>query len=205
LAAAAAAIVLLAPVAIGNPDRFHQATSAAASPHANATPTNVWWPLAENFQMPGLAAGTEARRPPQAVQKVSHWLVLAVALGASAALVLRRREPGLEAALALMALIFLLRCLLDPYTFSYHHWPFLVALASYEVIGRRRMPWLAALAGLALWYMSYHLSRSGEPEPLLHFYLAWTLPLAAILAWLTGRAARTPAAETARLAPAAAG
>jgi hypothetical protein len=108
-----------------------------------------------------------------------------------------RREPGIEAALALAALIFLLRCLLDPYTFSYHHWPFLLSLAAYETIGRRRLPLLAMLAGGLLWYMSYHLSASGHPDPLLHFYLAWTLPLAAALAWLTGRAARAPAASPA--------
>lgn len=186
--AVGAAVVLMAPVVLGNADRFRDATSAAAAPNANATPTNVWWPLATDVQIPGLAPGTEARRPPRAVQSIAHWLVLALALGGAAALFAWRREPGLEAGLALAALIFLARCLLDPYTFSYHHWPFLAALASYEVIGRRRMPWLASLAGLALWYMSYHLSQTGQPDPLLRFYLAWTLPLATALAWLTARA-----------------
>src|SRR5262249_40202539 len=157
------------------------------SPPANATPTNVWWPLAKNYALPGLAPGSEARRPPHAVAKLSHWLVLALAFGSALALGLWRREPGLSAALALTAPIFLLRCMLDPYSFSSHHWPFFAALASYEVVGRRRLPWLAALAALALWYMSYHLSRSGQPEPLLRFYLAWTLPLTGILVWLTLR------------------
>jgi hypothetical protein len=190
---AAVALVLFAPVVLGNTDRFRDAASAAASPHANATPTNVWWPLAKNEPSPLLAPGTEQRRPPRAVQKLSHWLVLALAFGGAAALFLWRREPGVDAALALAALIFLLRCLLDPYTFSYHHWPFLLSLAAYETIGRRRLPALAVLAGGALWYMSYHLSTNGHPDPLLHFYLAWTLPLAAILAWLTARAATSSA------------
>jgi hypothetical protein len=202
--ALAAVLVAMAPVVLGNTDRFRDATRAASAPDANATPTNVWWPLAENVQMEGLAPGTEARRPPEAVQKLAHWLVLALAIAGTVALALWRREPGLEAALALTALIFLLRCVLDPYTFSYHHWPFFVALASYEVIGRRRLPWLAAGAGLALWYMSYHLSQSGDPDPLLHFYLAWTLPLAGVLAWLTVRAAARPSAATARPSPVAA-
>ena len=86
--------------------------------------------------------------------------------------------------------------MLDPYTFSYHHWPLLVALAAYEAIGRRRLPLLTIAVGAALWWMSYHLSISGRPDPLLHFYLAWTLPLTALLGWLTWRAvARRPSAR----------
>jgi hypothetical protein len=196
------AVVLFAPVVLGNTDRFLDATSAAASPDANATPTNVWWPLAETAQAPGAGPGAEARRPPDAVDTLAHWLVLALAIAGASALALWRREPGLEAVLALAALIFLLRCVLDPYTFSYHHWPLLLALAGYEAIGRRRMPVLAVITGALLWYMSYRMSASGEPDVVLRFYLAWTLPLAAALAWLTARAAARPAPPAPQAQPA---
>jgi hypothetical protein len=188
--AAATALLVFAPLAIGDLPRFRDATSEAASPHANATPTNVWWPLADPAPDANLDPGADRRRPPRAVRAASHWLVLLLALGGSLAVYARAREPGLEVALGLVALIFLLRCLLDPYTFSYHHWPFLVALASYEVIGRRRFPLLALTAGALLWYMSYHLSLRHDPAGLLHLYLAWTIPFAGGLLWLTVRAAR---------------
>ena len=195
LAAAALAAVLYLPVALGDPGRFRDATRAAASPPANATPANVWWPLARVTRDEQLAPGTEARRPPRAVRTLAHWLVLALAAGLSLLVLARTRTPGLDRLLALAALIFLLRCMLDPYTFSYHHWPMLVALGAYEAIGRRRMPLLAIAAGVALWWTSYHVSVTGNADALQRFYLAWTLPLALALGWITLRAARSePAA-----------
>ena len=190
VAAVAIAAVLYAPVALGNVDRFRDATHAAASPPANATPANVWWPLAKTVRDETLAPGTEARRPPDIVKSVAHWLVLALAAGLSALVLARNRAPALDSLLALAALIFLLRCLLDPYTFSYHHWPFLVALGAYETVGRRRVPVLAIAAGVALWWMSYHVSVTGDASALLRFYLAWSLPLTAGLAWIVTRRTR---------------
>jgi hypothetical protein len=193
IVALAIAALLYIPVVVGNPSRFREASHDAANPDANATPANVWWPLTRVVHDQRLAPGTQAQRPPDAVKVLARWLVLALAFGLSAALLLRTREPGLDCLLALAALVFLLRCMLDPYTFSYHHWPFLVALAAYETIGNRRLPLLAIAATTALWWMSYHLSPGGNGDALLHFYLAWTLPLAALLGWLTWRsAARSP-------------
>ena len=136
------------------------------------------------------AAGTERLRPPFVVRKLAHWLVLGLALGGAALLYRRNREPDLDVLLALTALTFLLRCVLDPYTFSYHHWPFVAALASYEVVGRRRFPFLAVIASACLWYLSYHVSLRHEADPLLHFYLAWALPMTAVLLALTVRLAQ---------------
>jgi hypothetical protein len=190
----ATALVLFAPVAAGNTERFRDAVEHAASPVANATPTNVWWPAAKVVPDPNLAPGSERRMPPETVKTLARWLVIAFAFGAAALLLAYRREPGLASVLGLTALIFLARCLLDPYTFSYHHWPFLTALAAYETVGRKRFPALAVLAAAALWYMSYELAPGGDADALLSFYLAWTLPFVAVLAWLTIRS--VPAART---------
>jgi hypothetical protein len=164
----------------------------------------VWWPLTEVAPDAGLAPGTERRRPPKAVRTAAHWLVLLLAFGGALAVAARSREPGLEAALVLAALVFLLRCVLDPYTFSYHHWPFLVSLAAYEVIGRRRLPFLAAAAAGCLWWISYKVAPGGHAAALNRAYLAWTIPFAIGLAWLTARAVRLSARRAPR-PPAAAG
>jgi len=91
--------------------------------------------------------------------------------------------------LQLVALLFLLRCMLDPLTFSYHHTPFLVALISFEAL-RRRVPVLSAYSIGALLLMNELVVPSGEPGLINAFYLGWTIPLAAVMALsLYGRTA----------------
>lgn len=185
--AAAVTLVLFAPLVFGDTERFVHATSDAASPTADATPTNVWWPLAETVDDPTLPEGVERREPPPLIRTLAHWLVLILAFGSAALVFLRNRHPGLSAALALAALVFLMRCVFDAYTFSYHHEPFLIALAAYEVVGRRRFPYLALMSGTVLWFLSYRVAPSRDIEALTSIYLGWALPMTALLAWLVAR------------------
>src|SRR5207248_11183717 len=92
-----------------------------------------------------------------------------------------------EAALALAALAFLLRCLLDPYTFSYHHVPFLTLLAVYEVVGMRRVPWLAALSNALLWYFTVHVASPLHPTRMNVVYVVGGFALLALLTAITSR------------------
>ena len=68
----------------------------------------------------------------------------AVALPARRARSRHRRWPC-------CALLFLVRCLLDPWNHGYYHWPFLAALACSEVRGCGRVPIATALSSAWLW------------------------------------------------------
>src|SRR5205085_12261013 len=104
-----------------------------------------------------------------------------------------RRTPGtplralaparadLGAVLHLLALIMLLRCLLDPTDYSYYHAPFITALVTAEVLGRGRLPYAAGAATAAMWALSELIAPRGASA--LHAgYLAWALPMCAYLA-----------------------
>jgi hypothetical protein len=120
---------------------------------------------------------------PDGVGRSLHLGVIGVA--ALLALLYARRRRGAnwhpDDVLQLVALLFLLRCMLDPLTFSYHHAPFLVALISFEAL-RRRVPVLSAYAIGALLLMNEVVVPSGEPGLINAFYLGWTIPLAAVMA-----------------------
>ena len=74
----------------------------------------------------------------------------------------------------------LVRCILDPLTYSYHHAPFLVALISYEAL-RRRVPVLSGFAIAAILTMTHVIAPMKDATLVNAFYLAWALPLAAVL------------------------
>jgi hypothetical protein len=121
---------------------------------------------------------------PNTIGRGLHMGVILVAVALS--LLYARRARGRagfapDDALQLVALLFLLRCMLDPLTFSYHHTPFLIALISFEAL-RRRVPVMSAFAIGALLLMNEVVVPSGEPSLIYAFYLAWTVPLATFMA-----------------------
>ena len=59
----------------------------------------------------------------------------------------RRRTP--DDVLALLALLFLLRCLLDPVNNAYYHVPFLLSLVAWEGLTRRGPPVVSLLSSAA--------------------------------------------------------
>ena len=94
-----------------------------------------------------------------------------------------RRLRGARSAdlLMLFALVMLLRCLLDPLAASYHHVPFLVALAASEGLRGRGLPILSVLSAAALWVLAHEIAPTGNAVLLNLTYLAWALPVAAFL------------------------
>jgi hypothetical protein len=92
----------------------------------------------------------------------------------------RRKERDAAAIFQLVALIFLLRCMLDPVTNDYYHAPFLASLALYEGFAKRSLPVLTLLVTAAF------LPRFGLDVAAFDranaFYLAWSIPLATWLA-----------------------
>lgn len=190
--AAATAAVLTLPLALANSEQFQAVAEGAAGQSlggASTTPWNVWWPLAELTHLPGV---NERWIAPEWVATLSHPLIVLAALPLSGLLWLRRDRRA-DDALLLLALLFLLRCLLDNWSNDYYHVPFFLSLLAWETVRRPGVPRLslavAILLGVSFWpEQTQVFAGSIDQAPLLFaLYMAWALPLAAGLALLLYR------------------
>ena len=69
-----------------------------------------------------------------------------------------------EQVLLLLALLLLLRCVLDPWNTSYYELPFLLSLVAWEALCRpERPPVLALAASLIVWVTFQEAPRMAEP------------------------------------------
>lgn len=186
---ATVAAALTVPMAVANMDRFSGVAEGAAGQTvggASTTPWNVWWPISHLVTLP---SGDGRWMAPNWVSNVSHPLIVLVALPL-AGLVWRRGDRRRDDALLLLALLFLLRCMLDNWNNDYYHLPFLLSLLSWEVSRRPGIPRLTLavtlLLGLSFWPEQMRVfADSAEHAPLLFaVYVAWAVPLAAGLAVL---------------------
>jgi hypothetical protein len=89
----------------------------------------------------------------------------------------RRRGHAPEDVLALLALIFLSRCVLDPLDNAYYHVAFLLSLLTWEGLRRTGLPLLTLLSAAVLW-ITFHDPLVGHPAADNAFYLTWTCALA---------------------------
>ena len=196
--AGAVALAWALPMAIGDLHRFLDQMRAAGHTGPGVTPSSVWWPFGHTVGS-SLLDGEMAKTytVPGWISRVAEPLVLGLALALSAAYWRVRRERVAVDALALLALILLVRCMLDPLAISYHNAPFAIALASWEGLRRRGVPYvtLAANGGILV-----TAQLASQPDLLNAVYLAWTVPMAVYLGLVTLGPRRTRAV----LAPAAA-
>ena len=144
-------------------------------------PWQVWWALgspdhaivgSDNVVKEGY------RLAPSWVSPLSHPLIVAIALPLSLLAWRRRGDP-----LLLLSLLFLLRCVLDPWNTSYYVLPAILAVIAWEALRFDRGPVVALGLTAATWATWEWLvpAASADVESLV--YLAWSLPLVAGLAW----------------------
>lgn len=194
--AAAIPALLVAPAWLADLGGFTAEARGVAGTGHQFHPHTILWPLAEPG--PPLPDGTPGAVAPAWLSPLPKPLILLVGAGLAAAWGSRRRgRPGSDV-LLLLAVVMLLRCVLDPWNLVYYHLPFLLALLAWEVHEDRR-PWLT-LGATALTWLSFitYDARSGAGPFLV--YCAWALPLAGTLGFrlLAGPAAlRLPAARRA--------
>lgn len=173
----AAAVVVHGGLDLARPAGAHTGLAAGAYFH----PWQVWWPLGVPSGPGWEAAGHGAITSPAWLAPIPHPLIVALALPLSA-LWWRRRgaDRPREDALALFALLALERCALDPWNLGYYHLPLVLALLAWET-ERRRAPVITLAVTAAIWltFRTFEL-RSGLAP--MAMYLAWTLPLAMMLA-----------------------
>src|SRR5207247_29929 len=131
-------------------------------------------------------------------------VLLAIPL-TGAALLARRRFGGPDV-FALLGLLFLIRCLLDPIDNAYYHVPFVVSLAFWEGLSRRRPPLYALLASIAVYFAIYKAHVTDSIDMRNAIYLLATLPFGVLLGANIFRGRRTSASRARQeLQPATAG
>jgi hypothetical protein len=186
LVAGGCAGAVLAPLALFSANGFIAGTRAVATPSAAAIfkPWQLWWffghysPLAHgplNVPQAGYRLG------PAWSGEVSHPLILATAPALALALWPRSRRTALpeRQALLALALVLLLRCLLDTWDDIYYLLPFLFALLAWEIVSERpRAPLLALACSLLGWLSFQWLEQHASADVQASVFLAWSLPLA---------------------------
>jgi hypothetical protein len=188
----AVAGLVLAPLLLVGSGGFSSALRASATtPGALFHPWQVFWFLGHHAPaVPGAGAALAHgyRVGPSWTGTISHPLILAAGLALPLALWLRMRRPeriGLRAALLMLALLMLLRCLLDTWDIAYYPLPFLLALLAWEVRGAIARPPVLGATATVLAYVSFiWLPEHGSADLQAAVFLAWSLPLASALGLL---------------------
>ena len=182
--------LIMAPILLANPP-------AQVADHAHTTgtifqPWQVWWFFGDTGEViRGIDGNVKEgyRLAPAWLSSYPHPLIafLVLPLGLLYARACRLRDRPAEDVLLLLALLFLLRCVLDPWNIGYYHLPFLMALLAWEAVRFRRAPALTLFAVSAIWFTLDRALDLFSPDLQAVLYLAWALPLVAVLArWTYG-------------------
>lgn len=190
MCAAGAAALVLGPLLLAGGGFSSGLRASAAPPAAIFHPWQVWWFFGHHAPFthdPGAPAALAYgyRLGPSWAAKLSHPLILAAGLALPLALWLRERRPprlALRPALLLLALLLLLRCLLDTWDIAYYPLPFVLALLAWEVSGPLRRPPVLSAAGSVLAYANFvWLPQHASADAQAACFLAWAVPLALAL------------------------
>jgi hypothetical protein len=188
-------IVTLAPLALVSSGGFVASTRGIATPPASIfQPWQLWWFLGHHGPVVhGLFGSAKVgyRVAPTWVGPLGHPLILFAGVALTATLWLReRRRVGSAAllserdALLAIALLLLLRCLLDTWDTAYYTLPFVFALLAWELAGPTKRPPLLALSCTGLVWLTFQWSPAHIPaDAQAALFLAWSLPLAGLLAF----------------------
>jgi Glycosyltransferase family 87 len=189
--AAAVAVAVLAaftlPGLIASPDSFLHVQNQAASGGVRASIWSAWYPLArvETRALPNLGITVPVHEIPTLLRPLTHPMIVASFFVVPLALWARRGTVHLDApiAVALFALLALLRCALDPVDNLYYHAPLLLALLAWDAIRPiGRLPF-RGLAGAAIVFIFWRWSSNLADLDAFNFaYLAVVVAAAALLA-----------------------
>jgi hypothetical protein len=183
--AAAVALALLAPIALASGSVGALSGRLAVSDNGGLFhPWQLFWFFGpRGHWLPAMLGSIPRgfRLKPAWVAAIAHPLIVWIELPLTL-LALRRRTSAGDA-LALLALLLLLRCYLDPWDLVYYPLPFIFALAAWETTVARRMPIGAAVATAATWLIFWYLpGHIGLDAQALSFLVPSTLTIAALAA-----------------------
>jgi Glycosyltransferase family 87 len=205
--ALAVVAALTLPVVIADANGFYGATRQAGWAGERVYPFNAVWPLAPTedrvISVGGDMSVVTVRVIPTWLAHVLHPGIVALAIPLTAAALLVRRRFRADDVFALLALAFLLRCLLDPVDNAYYHVPFVLSLAFWEGLAWKRAPLLALLASLAVWFAFYKATMFHSTDLRNAVYLIVTVPFAlSLFTALFARGDRSAQARQRELRPA---
>jgi hypothetical protein len=142
-----------------------------------AHPQELWWPLAHLARDPSVTPGYYL---PALITDHARELVVALMVPLSIPLA-RRRDRTASDCLALLALLLLLRCVLDPSNHVYYELPFVLALVAWEA-SRASAPLLSMLAIGLVWLVFGPISTYANQDVQWLAYMAAMVPFIALLA-----------------------
>lgn len=152
----------------------------------------VWWPLGGDPAPGTRAALFGERASPEWLVHWSHPLVVAAGFGLCAVWWwhARGRERSAADVLTLLATVFALRVLLDPWNVPYYALALVLSLAALELALERRAPWvtLGVTAATVLSFRGWQQPAGNETLDWV-LYMAFMAPL---LGWLLWRLFRGP-------------
>ncbi|HEY3772600.1 MAG TPA: glycosyltransferase family 87 protein, partial [Solirubrobacteraceae bacterium] len=188
--------LLFAPFVLIHAGGFVGQTEAVAV-HAGGlfSPFQLWWSL-------GSPIGAGARIGPTWLAGLGHTLPIAIAVALTIAYALRTRhtpDRRRHDAMLLLALLLLLRCVLDPWDAVYYPVPFLTAVLAWDASAFDGPPVRAAIASLVGWFVCEGAVASfgGNQNMLATAFAIAVLPAIGAMGL---RLLRTPASRT-RVAP----
>ena len=209
--AAAVVLILVVPGVVAQPHVFAAAQGNVAFGQRFIDSWSAWYPFAG--ATPGrLVSGphgvtvTPFAGGSALIGRYAHPFIVLSAFAVPLAIALRRRRFALSGpdAMALLVLLALLRCALDPSDNAYYHAPVLLALAGWDALASRGLP-LRAIAGAAIALALTRWSAQMDPQAFNALYLAIVVPTAGAIAlalWRPSRrASRRPAALAGTRAP----
>lgn len=124
------------------------------------------------------------RVEPHWLSAAAHPLVVAVSAPLTLLWLRRRQRRPLEP-LALLTLVLLLRCALDPWNDLYYAVPFFMALYTWDALSASRAPAIPLVVTVLCYLTWREVAGLGGPDVEALFYASWVLPLiAAISLWL---------------------
>jgi hypothetical protein len=173
------AVAFMLPLYLTAPASAHP--GAAAQTNEIFQPWQIWWFLGGTGEVIRGGDGLVKegyRAAPEWLSPLSHPLIVLVALPLSLLAWRRRSDP-----LLLLALLFLLRCVLDPWNTAYYALPAIVALVLWESTRTLRMPVFALALTMLTWATWEWIVPAASADAESLFYLAWSLPLVGLLAW----------------------
>jgi hypothetical protein len=204
LACTAGAVVALftLPAALADTHAFTNGARSIASAQSWVSVVSVWWPFS-TFHTHIVTDGVQSVafttfRLPASLNLIPHALIVTIGLPLGAILLARTRSPSLDQVLSFLALMLLLRCVLDPWDNLYYQLPLMVGLYVRDALCSRRLPIASAFATVLAWATFWHVVAPQRGHLTYAFYMTWTVPLGAWLVVNTFNL-RLPSAVTAPL------
>jgi hypothetical protein len=169
--AGAIALAFTLPGVVASPEAFSAVHGSAAFIGRTVAPMSVWYPVAEvnahTLSFDSTQVVAQRHELPSLLAALTHPLIVLLVFAVPLGLAAKRRRFGLSGpdAMALLALLALLRCALDPVDNIYYHAPLLLALVGWDALARPRALPLRGLVGATLawflWSWASNLTVSG--------------------------------------------